>query len=206
MTVKNRKIVKSSKQWVIKNADIDLDFIPRYKVIYREIKYPRIELKTGNLVVVAPYGYKKIKELLIKKQDWISKKIKIIQSALKNNGRKKIYNRTENEFKKIILSFISKYSNRFGISPQKVFYRKMNSKWASCSNSGNIIINKIVSFLPVQLIKYIIFHEMIHLKIKKHNAEFFNILKKEFNYYEKYEKILMEYWFKIQNIEENKKN
>ena len=74
----------------------------------------------------------------------------------------------------------------------------MKSKWASCSIKKNLTFNTLLRYLPNFLIKYVVFHEITHLKEKKHNERFWKIIKKEFKDYQKKEKELLIYWFLIQ--------
>ncbi len=170
-------------------------------VKYRDIKYPRLEFKTGKLVIIAPRGFNNnnIEDLIKKHFIWISNKQKLINLALKNGKKKRLYTRSINNFKKTVSKLINVFSLKSGIKYNKIFFRKMHSKWASCSSKGNLTFNILMSYLPKNLIKYIICHEIIHLIIKKHNEQFFEILKKEYKNFENYEKELFEYWFAIIN-------
>jgi len=51
--------------------------------------------------------------------------------------------------------------------------------------------------LPEELIRYVVFHEVAHLKEKRHSTEFWNIVEKEFKNFKVNEKRLTEYWFYI---------
>jgi predicted metal-dependent hydrolase len=54
-----------------------------YTVEHRRVKYPRLEFKSPNkLLVVLPYGLKDETELLAKKESWIWKKMKTIDRSL----------------------------------------------------------------------------------------------------------------------------
>ena len=73
----------------------------------------------------------------------------------------------------------------------------MKTKWASCSKKRNLTINTLMKFLPDYLIEYIIFHEIAHLKERKHNENFWKIVSRKFKNYEEMEKELFIYWFLI---------
>jgi len=84
-----------------------------------------------------------------------------------------------------------------GAEINKIFFRMMKTKWASCSKKRNLTINKLMKYLPEKLLKYIVFHEIAHLKQKKHNDIFWEIISRKFNNYEDLEKELFIYWFKL---------
>jgi len=81
-----------------------------------------------------------------------------------------------------------------------IYFRRMKSKWGSCSLNENLTINTFLKCLPYNLIEYVVFHEMIHLIERKHNGHFWKIISKKFDNYEEKEKELFEYWFLIQKL------
>ena len=166
----------------------------KYTIDFRKVKYPRLEFRTGQLHLILPLNYKKEKSLLEKHKRWIKEKEKIIKKALIDSKKKKIKEKQLNELKKLIL----KYCRENKINLDKIYFRKMKSKWASCSIKKNLTFNTLLRYLPNFLIKYVAFHEITHLKEKKHNERFWKIIKKEFKDYQKKEKELLVYWFLIQ--------
>ena len=59
-----------------------------YERIERPVKYPRLEFKTGKLVMIAPRSLKNEREMLEKKKNWILKKSKEIEEAKKRAREK----------------------------------------------------------------------------------------------------------------------
>jgi len=59
----------------------------------------------------------------------------------------------------------------------KVTVKDQRSRWGSCSKNGNLNFNLLLSSLPVELIDYVIKHELIHLIELSHSKEFWNIVK-----------------------------
>lgn len=168
----------------------------QYKVSYRDIKYPRLEFTSGELLVILPFGHKP--DLLFKKhKGWILKKINFIEECLKDSSNIKIFKRTEKEFKAIIYSVVEKISEELNITLNKLYFRKMKTKWASCSAKRNLTVNMLMRYLPEQLLKYIIFHEIVHIIEKRHNNTFWEIVSKKFVNYQKFERDLFIYWFRV---------
>lgn len=177
------------------NADSSLGF----NVAYREVKHPRLEFKTGELLLILPKEYKEPGLLVNKHPDWIIKKRAEISNALsESKNRKLVADRTDKEFKELTKTLFHKYLKGFGFDANNLLFKNMNSKWASCSPSKNITLNTRLKYLPKDLISYVIFHEVVHLKERKHNLGFWKIVSRTFDDYAEKEKELFIYWFLTQ--------
>lgn len=169
-----------------------------YEVCYRNIKYPRIELTTGVPLLILPHRYDP-KELIERHQRWISKKLAFIEKCKLEAEEVELSSRSEGEFKKLVLRFVEIRSKELGVIIKKVAFRKMKTKWASYSSAGNITINKLMRFLPDYLVDYIVFHEVLHARERKHGENFKRMIAQEFPEFQNYEQELFVYWFKCQN-------
>jgi len=200
-----------------------------YKVSYRNIKYPRLEFRTGELLLILPYGQNP-EVILEKHKNWVLKKTRFIKECLKFPSNKEIVKRTDKDFKELVYSFVEIISKELGLEVNpvrklgrgiksrprkrgistswqgtghfsngvnKIYFRKMRTKWASCSPKRNLIINTVMKYLPEHLIEYVIFHETTHIIEKRHNEKFWSIISKRFNNYRDLEKDLFGYWFLI---------
>ena len=209
-----------------------------YTVEKRRVKYPRLEFKTGSLLVVLPENMKSEEDILEKKKSWIirkyreiqevankinesldedevilfGRKLKIIPSEelgidlkegkISINPESEVHHRKiKKQIRKIlrekIEEAVEEYSKKLCLKPGKIFIKNQRSKWASCSSTGNLSFNLKLAVLPEELIRYVVFHEVAHLKEKRHSTEFWNIVEKEFKNFKVNEKRLTEYWFYI---------
>jgi len=167
-----------------------------YSVSHRNVKYPRLEFRTGKLLLVLPLGLKP-GPILDKHKRWILKKMAFVEECLKHASDKRMVERTEKEFRDLIHSSIGKALMEIGGRLNHIYFRMMRTKWASLSSKKNLTINRLMKYLPERLLNYIIFHEIVHLKEKKHNDEFWKRISKKFDDYKKLEKDLFVYWFQI---------
>ena len=167
-----------------------------YKVSYRDVKYPRVELKTGKLLFILPFGYD-CNILYEKHKNWISKKINFIKECLDSAKDRELINRTEDEFKGLIHSIVENITNDLNIKINQIYFRKIRTKWAILSSTRNLTVNKFMQYLPEYLIEYIISHELVHVFEKSHNNRFWKIVSEKHKNYQELEKELFEYWFKV---------
>jgi predicted metal-dependent hydrolase len=175
-----------------------------YQLSYRNVKYPRLEFKTGSLLIVLPKGYKTSGELLEKYDRWITAKREEIEKAVKMAKKLKLRrDRSRENFRKVVDSAIEKDQRLLGVHINRVFYRKMNSKWGSLSSKGNLTLNPILEWLPDSSVRYVIFHEIAHSISRKHDKPFWSTVNSVFPNHKTIEKELFAYWFLVQETIES---
>lgn len=59
---------------------------------------------------------------------------------------------------------------------EKVFIKNNISNWGSCSGKNNINLNMRLVLLPAELKKYVLLHELCHLRHHNHGKEFHALL------------------------------
>lgn len=75
--------------------------------------------------------------------------------------------------KPIILTELSELADPYGYSYSTYSIKFMRSRWGSCTSQGKIALNSQLIRLPKPLRLYVIAHELAHLKIANHSAEFY---------------------------------
>jgi len=168
-----------------------------YTVSYRDVKHPRLEFRTGELLLVLPHGHDECR-MIEKHRNWIEQKYRYIDEAISTSVTMTLATRSKDEFRKKIRELAQVYAQELGCAPNRIFVKRMCSKWASCSKRGNLTINSLAKYLPDNLVEYIIFHEMVHLINPKHDSQFWKYLNKKFERTGEIEKNLCSYWFQIQ--------
>lgn len=167
-------------------------------IIKRDIKYPRIEMKTGNLILILPKERKiSIEDFLKKHQKWIKGKRELIEKVKRECEKEKLVERKDEDFYKLVENFTKEFSQKLKIKIPKIQFRLMKTKWGSYTKKNRIILNPILKFLPESLIRYVVFHEFCHLIISRHNKKFWLLISKEFDDSEVLERKLLGYWFLI---------
>jgi len=169
------------------------------KVENRNIKYPRIELRTGEVRFILPMNMNH-HPIMDKYQIWINDKTADIEKALKNSAKLKLNSRSQQKLKLMILDTIDKYSDEYGVVVNRVILRELSSKWGSCSLMGNLTFNKLLSSLPDHHLQYIVFHELMHLIERKHSPKYWSLVSEKFKDYKKIEEELISYWFLINKV------
>lgn len=68
---------------------------------------------------------------------------------------------------------------------RNVVVRFATSQWGSCSPSGVIMLNAALLFVPRQLLKYVIVHELAHRRVASHSQAYWRVVKEAMPRYEK---------------------
>lgn len=178
---------------------MELKDIP-HKTSFRDIRYPRLEFRTGELVLVLPKG-EDPEEILKRHKKWVADKIMRIEECRKASKTKDLVQRDDQDFQGLILEYIVRISQENKVTINGVIFRSLKTKWASISPKKNLTFNTMMSFLPDRLIEYIVFHEIAHLKHKHHNTDFWKMISGRFKNYQDLEEDLFIYWFKLTSSE-----
>lgn len=62
------------------------------------------------------------------------------------------------------------------LAPARLTIRAQRSKWGSCNALGNISLNLYLMHAPVEVIDYILIHELAHLRELNHSAKFWTLV------------------------------
>jgi predicted metal-dependent hydrolase len=184
----------------IKINDIEVE----YEIIHRKVKYARLELKLDKLRLILPLNYNKHEEIIKNHEKWIYNKfnrIKIVQKEAEKRELNTI--RTDKEFKDIVLAYISKLIKELNVNINKVYFKRMKTRWGSCSSKKNININIYMMHLPSYLIEYVVYHELAHLIEMGHNKKFWKIISDKYPNYKDMENELLIYWHLIIKLIDN---
>ena len=172
---------------------MDLSEIP-HKVSYRKVKYSRLEFVTGKLHIILPRGANP-EDVFKRHRRWVKKKLDFIEESRKTGLTRGLFKRKDQDFKNLVHGCANNASNELDVTVNKIGFRRMRTKWASCNSKGNININVLMKDMPRELIDYVTYHEVTHLREMRHNGKFWGIIAKKFPHYKELERELSIYWF-----------
>jgi predicted metal-dependent hydrolase len=185
---------------MIKKAKIQ-DIEVEYEVIHRKVKYARLEIKTDKLRIIMPLNYNEDEEIIKKHENWIYKKLSSIKASQQEANNKELnFLMTEPKFREIVLLFVETLSNDLNVKVNKVYFKRMKTRWGSCSSKKNVNMNIYLMHLPIYLIEYVVFHELTHLVEMGHKRRFWSIISKKYPDYKKLEHELLIYWLLVRKL------
>ena len=75
-----------------------------------------------------------------------------------------------------LVPWLKVISQEVAIPFQKATVRGQATRWASCSQSGNISLNRSLLFLPARLVRHVFLHELCHIREANHAPGFWKHL------------------------------
>jgi predicted metal-dependent hydrolase len=76
----------------------------------------------------------------------------------------------------IITPLIVKYSKLLNVSPKKILLKKLKSRWGSATYRNMINLNIHLLKAPLDVIEYVVLHELSHLVERNHSKRFWKIV------------------------------
>lgn len=92
--------------------------------------------------------------------------------------------------KKILEERVPALSSRLSIGYTKFSIKHLKSRWGSCSKEGKLSFSHLLSMLPLEVIDYIIVHELVHLVEFNHSKKFWQHVEFQVPHYKQYRKWL----------------
>lgn len=173
---KNQKSVKS----ILKIEDIEVEF-----VFSKKASLIRISVNNQSKVRLVVPRYARIedaREFFLAKIGWVRK---TLQKIANKNDPKNNFNDypklSAEEFlmrNRFLILRCRKLADKYGFKVNQINLRRQKSIWGSCSAKNNISLNSSLVFVNDELIDYVIFHELVHTKIKNHGVKFWSALEK----------------------------
>lgn len=71
---------------------------------------------------------------------------------------------------------VQQHSSSMGLAPGRVRVQELGHRWASCSAAGTLNFNWKAMAAPVEVLHYLVVHELAHLVHRDHSAQFWRLI------------------------------
>ncbi len=170
------------------------------KIIKSKRKTVAIQVKNADEVVVrAPIrmSNKAIQDFIDKNQNWINKHVERLKT--RQEVTRDIRPMSELEIKeltahakKVIPERVRHFAPLIGVDYGRVTIRNQKTKWGSCSEKGNLNFNLALMRAPIEVLDYVVVHELCHRKEMNHSPEFWKTVENVLPNYKEQKKWLDE--------------
>lgn len=69
---------------------------------------------------------------------------------------------------------IERYKNQLGVNPNQIKIMELQNRWASCTTNGNVNFHWKCAMAPIDVLHYMVVHELAHLIHNNHTKAFWN--------------------------------
>lgn len=74
--------------------------------------------------------------------------------------------------RKILTERARLYAQKFGLKYQKIRISSARTRWGSCSSRGTLSFTWRLVMAPLEVVDYVVVHELAHLRVHNHSAAF----------------------------------
>ena len=162
------ELIEGQSDWIVKQ-------LKQFCAINRSLKPETIDLKTMGQRWSVKYSNRDANHLSIQESPSLSVTLDgdvddLVQVNRALNGwvRRKA---------QIILGeWLETLSNELSIPFNRLTIRRQRTRWGSCSKSNNISLNQNLMFLPRSITRYVLIHELCHVKQPNHGPNFWRLV------------------------------
>lgn len=74
----------------------------------------------------------------------------------------------------ILTERVKGYAVRYQFVPGRIRISSARTRWGSCSSSGTLSFTWRLVMAPLEVVDYVVIHELVHLKVKNHSKTFWD--------------------------------
>lgn len=108
--------------------------------------------------------------------DEISQRLWVNQLVPAADVHRVVYTWLRAEANRSLLQFAHQLAIQYGFTPARITVKEQARRWGSCSSKGNIHLNWRLIQAPLYVQRYVIIHELAHLREMNHSAQFWRIV------------------------------
>jgi len=113
--------------------------------------------------------------------------------AAQPKGKLLFTNWYKEQASKIIAERVKDYSKQYNFTPKQVKITSAKTRWGSCSSNGTLNFTWRLVMAPLDVIDYVVIHELVHLRVKDHSSKFWSAVEALYPEYKTQRKWLREH-------------
>ncbi|WP_105614057.1 M48 family metallopeptidase [Vallitalea okinawensis] len=185
------KVLRKKEAWLLGK----LDELAQFEPVTKQMKSGEMFYYLGNQIPMMIH--KGNKDHVVFHDDRIEMHIK---NEASNHMKQVLINAYSDATMQWIKFFVDKYVDQMTVKPQKIRIKNQRKRWGSCSSKKNLNFNWRLSMMPIEVIEYIVVHEMCHLIHLNHSKDFWQLVEKFLPDYKLRQEWVKKHGYTIMNI------
>lgn len=145
-----------------------------YQIIRSARKTMAIQIRTdGEIVVRAPYPVSDsaIEKFVSDKSGWIANHLPRQTEGIPVFTDAQVREMAQKALE-VIPQRVAYFAPLVGVTYGKITIRNQRTRWGSCSSKGNLNFNCLLMLAPMDVVDYVVVHELCHRKEMNHSPKF----------------------------------
>jgi predicted metal-dependent hydrolase len=85
---------------------------------------------------------------------------------------------------------VAQHANKNRLYPRTLSIKTQKSRWGSCGIHNDIHINWLLLLAPIEVLEYVVVHELCHTQVKNHSSQFWALVAEHLPDYQQHRKWL----------------
>ncbi len=106
----------------------------------------------------------------------------------------------KNKFKEIAIPRLNYFADKYNLSVNQIRIKEQKTMWGSCSSKNNINLNYLLIMAPMDVIDYVIIHELVHTIHRNHSVNFWKSVESIMPNFKEAKRWLKENGYKLRRL------
>jgi predicted metal-dependent hydrolase len=141
----------------------------------------RLEVPFGEPVVFTVplrMSEREIQRVLAEKSDWIERQRAAQVPRLRLDPHAVDEAEARLAARELVIMRAEDEASRLGVSYRSIRIGDQRSLWGSCSPRGTLSFNWRLVLAPLEVLDYVVVHELCHLRVPNHSARFWQLVER----------------------------
>lgn len=151
----------------------------------------RVSVSVNGVTVSAPLiaSRTRIDAFVREHESWIKEKLIEMETHKKRvpapAAGQATYAACKSRAKKLITERVRAVNEYYKFEYNRITVKDLSSRWGSCSTKKNLNFHYRLMFLPLEIVDYVVAHELCHLQEMNHSRKFWGLVEKRIPEYKK---------------------
>lgn len=176
-------LVKRKQSWIREK---------RAFVYRRSLEIPAKDFSTGEEFLYLGNSY--LLEIVPDQEKPLLLRDKFYLSNLASNAAKRVFEAWyKGRASQVIQERVDMFARKNGFTYKRIRITRAKTRWGSCGPQGSLNFTYRLVMAPLEIIDYVVIHELVHLKVRSHSKTFWSDV----------EKLMPDYRYRIKWLKDN---